>query len=197
MTDPDYFTLVELRALPDCSDFQDADILAAAAYFVAIVEREVGRPFIPRTYTDTLDGANRRSLTLSQGSIRSLTSVTVDGVAVNTALLATTSGVLRYLGYTTWIWSGVQSANVVVTYVAGKYATCPDDIKNATMWATRDRLLSQSSAAGIDTRATSMTNDLGGTTTYMLPGEKRPTGYPDLDALIASYCRNVPSLGFA
>jgi hypothetical protein len=94
------------------------------------------------------------------------------------------------------VWTA-GAGNVVVTYTAGRYTTCPDDIKDAVMWATRDRLLSQGDRAGIDVRRTSMSNDLGGTTTYLLPGEKRPTGYPDLDALISSYTRTTPSLGFA
>jgi hypothetical protein len=195
VADPDYFTTAAVVALPDCAGFVEADILAAAAYFVEIVEREVGRPFIPRTYTETFSGCGSRTLVLAHANVRSLTSVTVDGVSVTTTLLSSASGVLRYLDGTAW--SSVQPSNVVVTYVAGKYATCPADIKDAVLQATRDRLLGQTDAAGIDIRRTSQSNELGGTTTYVLPGEKRPTGYPDLDALIASYSRNVPSFGFA
>jgi hypothetical protein len=64
------------------------------------------------------------------------------------------------------------------------------------MWATRDRLLGQGDMAGIDVRRTTVATEFG-TTSYVLPGEKRPTGYPDLDALIASYIRTAPSFGFA
>jgi hypothetical protein len=196
VADPDYFTLAEFRALPDCSGsaFSDAEINAAAAYFVAIVEREIGEPFIPRSYTDTLDGNYACSLVLTHPVIRSLTSVTVDGVAVTVGLLTAASGVLRYLDGSTW--SNATPSNVVVTYSAGRFTTCPADIKNAVMWATRDRLLSQSDQNGVDIRRTSVTTDYG-TTSYVLPGEKRPTGYPELDALIASYVRNTASFGFA
>lgn len=194
---PDYFTYAEFRTLPDCggSTFSDAQIDSAAGYFTAIVEREVGEPFVPRTLTETFDGAGRSSLLLSQPYVRSLTSVTVDGTAVATNSFATTNGVLRYLSRFTFF--GTTPANVVVTYSAGRYTTCPADVKDAVMWATRDRLLSQKSNSAIDIRKTSVSNEFGGVTNYVLPGEKRPTGYPDLDAVIASYCRNTTSLGFA
>lgn len=196
MADPDYFTTAELTALPDCSGFTEAKILAAAGHFTTIVEREVGGPFVPRSYTDTLDGNGRLELVLGRADVRSLTSVTVDGVAVSTALLTATSGVLRHLDRAT-VWPTTEEANVVAVYSAGEYAACPADIKDALMWATRDRLISQSSDSAQDPRQSSMTNDLGGTNQYVLPGEKRPTGYPELDALIASYQRTTPTYGFA
>jgi hypothetical protein len=93
------------------------------------------------------------------------------------------------------VWTcGVS--NVTVVYSAGDFATCPADIKDAVMWATRDRLLSQDARTGSDARKTTVNTEYG-TTTYVLPGEKRPTGYPELDALIASYLRSTPSYGFA
>lgn len=192
---PDYFTLAELRALPDCGSttFTDAQIEGAAAYFTAIVEREVGYALIPRAFTDTLDGAGGRDLILTQGYVRSLTGVEVDGNVVSTSLLTVSGGVVRYLDGSTW---SDDIANVEVTYAAGRYAECPDDIKDACLWATRDRLLSQSDQSGIDVRKTSMSTDFG-TTNYILPGEKRPTGYPDLDAAIAGYVRTSTSFGFA
>ncbi len=200
MTDPDYFTLAEFRALPGCtgSTFTDAQINAAASYFVQIVERETKCSFIPRSRVDNLRGDGSATLELSSADVRSLTSVTVAGVTVNVAGLDATSGLLRYatasaFGTTGW----TCGAAVVVNYTAGRYATCPADVKDAVMWATRDRLLGQSDAAGIDIRKTSQSNDLGGVTTYILPGEKRPTGYPDLDAVIASYSRSAPAIGFA
>lgn len=203
MADPDYFTLVEIRALPDCSmatgataEFTDAQILAAAAHFTTIVEREVGVPFIPRTFTETLSGTGGFGLILAQTNIRSITSVTADGVAVTVGLLTANHGILRYLDRGT-VWPTTAEANVVVVYSAGEFATCPADIKDAVMWATRDRLISQNGENVVDPRQQSMTNDLGGSTVFVLPGEKRPTGYPDLDAVIASYVRHTPTLGFA
>lgn len=199
MADPDYFTLAEFRTLPDCTGslFSDAQINAAAAHFVSIVEREVfgegGEGFIPREFTVTLDGSGRSAIILPHAHISAIDTITVDDVAVLPVDLAYANGILRYLAGTYWTY-GV--ANIVVTYTAGKYATCPPDVKDAVMWATRDRLLSQSDQAGIDVRRTSMNTEYG-TVNYVIPGEKRPTGYPELDALIASYQRTTPSYGFA
>jgi len=195
MANPDYFTVAELQALPDCSGFTEAEILPPAADFTETVEREIGAPMIPRSFTDTLDGAGLSALVLSQPRVRSLTTVTVDDASVTVGLLTANNGVLRYLDGTTF--PDTEPANVVVTYSAGEYATVPADIKGAVMWATRDRLLSEKSENGIDPRRTSMTTDLGGTISYVLPGVKSPTGYPRLDAVIASYQRSTPPLGFA
>jgi hypothetical protein len=196
MADPDYFTLAEFRALPDCSGntYTDAQINAAAAYFTAIVERELGQPMIPRDVTQTLDGNYSSRLLLSSPYVRSITTVTVGGTTVSPAGLTASAGVLRYLDGTS-IWTG-GVANIVVTYSAGQFDECPADIKDAVLWATRDRLMSQSDQAGVDVRRTSITTDFG-TTNYILPGEKRPTGYPDLDAAIAGRLRTAASLGFA
>lgn len=195
MADPDYFTLAEFQAaVPDVESFEEPAILAAAAFFTAIVEREVGVPFIPRTFTLTRDGYGTSTIVLPHDHIRSISSATVNGDTVDDSLLTFGNGIVRYLSGDWWA-SGV--ANIVITYEAGEYDECPADIKDAVMWATRDRLISQSGEHTQDPRLSSMTNDLGGTMQYVLPGEKRPTGYPELDAVIASYVRNTPSFGFA
>lgn len=194
---PEYFTLEEFQALPECGlgTFTEAEVDAAEGFFVSILEREVGSPFVLRAETVTLDGSGSAALILPRADIAALSAVTVDGDVVDVGLLSSSSGILRYLtGGTVWP-CGV--GNIEVTYAYGAYATVPADVKSAVMWATRDRLLSQSNQNGIDVRRTSMTNDLGGTIQYVLPGEKRPTGYPELDALIASYQRNTPTFGFA
>lgn len=194
MADPDYFTLDEFQALPNCGQFDETDVLAAAAFFTEIVEREIGEPFVKRTVTETLDGRGTDSLVLGSPYV-TLTSVAVGGSSVDVSGLTATSGVLRYSGYGGTAWA-VGASNVVVTYQAGRWTEPPADIKDAVMWATRDRLMAHGDQNDVDVRRTSMTNDYG-TTNYVLPGEKRPTGYPELDALIASYVRTTPSLGFA
>lgn len=198
MPDPDYFTLAEFRELPDMDDegrYSDDKVEAAAAYLTETVEREVGVPLVPRTATETLDGTGGLALVLSHVHVRSLTSVTVGGTSVDVNDLTATHGLLRYVNRST-SWP-VGISNVVAVYSYGEYATCPDDIKDPVMWATRDRLLNQSTQAGANARRTSVSNDIGGTTTFVLAGEKRPTGYPDLDAAIAGRRRSDYVTGFA
>lgn len=201
MADPDYFTAVEFLALPDMTSLGPSNptILGAAAALTSIVEREVGAPFVPRVFVDTLNGNGQAGLVLNQTHVVTITGVTVSGVAVDVTQLRAVSGVLRYInpqGYVTGYPWFPGAGNVVVTYTAGQYATCPADVKDAVMWATRDKILTQGSAAGVNARRTSVSTAQG-VETYLLPGEKRPTGYPPLDAVIASYQRVTPLYGFA
>jgi len=200
MAAPDYFTLAEFRLLPDMADedtYTDDEVNAAAAYFAAIIEREVGAKFSVASATESFDGARAggyrgREIRLGHQDAVALTTVTVDGTTVSNALLTLRSGVVRYLDQERWSYT--QPGNVTITYTYG--TACPADIKDAVMWATRDRLLAQNDQNDSDPRRTSVTTEMG-TVSYLLPGEKRPTGFPELDALIASYQRNTPSFGFA
>ena len=184
---PDYFTLAEARDLPDMDRFSDAQIEAAAAYIVGVIEREVGTSFIARTRTETLDGG-WWFLSLSDPYPQAVSSILVGGVAVNTALTPVDfrGGILRYTAGTYWT-TGV--ANVVVTYTAGysTLATMPADVKQAALQGTRARLLDTSSNATLNDRRQSITNDVGGTTSFVLAGPDRPTGYPEVDAVILAW----------
>lgn len=196
----DYFTLEEFRALPDMDDdatYTDAKVTAAAEFFQAIVEGECQTSFVPRTVTETLDTWGGTSLTLATPYVRAITSVTIDGT-LSTDSFSAAHGVLQRVTtgtYTPLSW-GYGHRNVVVVYTASYSTTPPADIKDAVMWATRDRLISQNSENGHDPRLASMTNDLGGSTTYVLPGEKRPSGYPELDAVIARWARKLNTVTF-
>jgi hypothetical protein len=193
MADPDYFTIEEFRTLPDMGnavDYTEEKIESAAAYFTAIVERETGMSFSAHSFTTTLDGAYG-GVQLPHTSVQSITALTINGTAVSPSSVSVDAGGrVRFIGGGYWD-TGI--ANVTVTYVAG-FPECPADIKEPVMWATRDRLLSQNDQAGIDIRRTSVTTEFG-TTSYVLPGEKRPTGFPDLDAAIAGRRRGAPFLG--
>lgn len=192
---PDYFTLAELRGLPQVGDtakFPDARCNAVASAIEGVIDREVfGSPdvgFVARTVTETLDGNNRASLLLRTPHVRSLTSVTVDGVAVDVADLSAAHGVLRYT--TSGCWArGV--ANVVVVYVAGYGTddTVPGDVKEAALQGTRYRLLQTAPNSELNERQTSMTNDLGGTTSFAVAGTDHPTGYPTVDATLVAWRR--------
>lgn len=194
----DYFTLAEFRTLPQMSDaakYPDAAVDRAAAYITAIIERECGTSFIPRAVTETLDGSGTGTLVLSSPYARSLTSVSVGGVAVAVGNLTATGGVLRYLdGSTSWS-RGAQ--NVTVAYQAGYTTAPPADIKEAAMQGTRARLLETASTSLVDDRRTGMTTDTGGTINFVIAGENRPTGYPTVDAVILGWKRRLDMPGFA
>jgi hypothetical protein len=189
MADPDYFTLAEFRTLPDMQDSQaypDDRVLAAAAYITAIIEREVGTAFIPRARTETFDGANTYGIILNSLYVRSITSATVDGVAATGTLEAPNGIVRRRVGNAATPWT-TGLGNIVITYTYGYSATPPADIKEAAMRGTRAYLLETSEKSGVLDRRSSVTNDLGGTTTYVIAGGNNPTGYPQVDAVIVGW----------
>lgn len=197
---PDYFTLAELRALPEMSDaatYTDARIEAAAAYVVAIIEREVGTSFVARTVTNEMHDGGADVIVLDSPYVLSVTSVTEDGVAVTDTLRAPDGVLRRFLPntYTPSYWTG-GSGNVLVTYQAGYSTTPPADIKEAALLATRARLLETNSNAGIDDRRTSVNTDMG-VINYVVAGENRPTGYPQADAVILGWKRRLNAGGIA
>jgi hypothetical protein len=196
---PDYFTEAELKALPDMSAETSARITAAAAWAVGVIERVVGTSFIARTVTDEAYDGGGDAIVLLKPYVLSITSATEDGIAV-TDTLRVRSGVLRRFSSTTSFvpisWAaGV--GNVLVTYQSGYSATPPADIKEAALQATRWHLLEGRANNVNSPRQTSVTNDMGGTTNYAVAGVDRPTGYPDVDAVIVGWRDELDVFGFA
>lgn len=189
MAEPDYFTLAELRALPDMSQETEARILAAAAGVVGIIERECRTSFVARTVTDELHDGGGDAILLNTSRVLSVTSATESGVAVTDTLRAR-RGVLRRYSSATASTPGRWAAgveNVAVTYESGYSSTPPDDIKEAALAATRWRLLEGRSANVNAPRQTAISNEMGGTTSFVTADEDHPTGYPDVDATIVGW----------
>lgn len=204
MPEPDYFTTAELRALPDMDDstrYTNARILAAAAWAVGIIEREVGTSFIGRTRTETYDGSatDGYGIILREPFVISVTSVTENGITVTPVpLVINDAGILvKYdAGATTasaWLRG---SRNIVVTYVGGYSATPPADIKEAALQATRARLLSTNGRAGQNQRRRTLTTEAG-TFELAQAGKDAPTGFPEVDAVIVGWRDRIDVLGFA
>lgn len=189
MAEPDYFTLAELRAMPDMANESEARILAAAAWAVGIIEREVDTSFIARTVTGERYDGGGDGILLRKRHVISATSATENGVAVTDTLRVRYGVLRRYASATAstpgrWA-SGVE--NVAVTYQAGYSTTPPADIKEAALQATRWHLL-EGRASNVQTpRQTSFSNEMGGTTNLATAGPDRPTGYPDVDAVIVGW----------
>lgn len=201
---PDYFTLAELRALPDLDDtgtYPDAACEAAAAHIVGIIEREVGTSFVARTVTNERhNGNNRCGLRLDNAFVLSVTSATIDGVAVAESLVQYAGVVERLSGSVPVPW--YAGTVVLVTYQAGytaDLATVPADIKQAALQGTRAYLLETSELAAITDRRSQITNDAGGTTSFVMAGqdEDHPTGYPMVDSVIVGWRNKLDVMGFA
>lgn len=199
----DYFLEAELRALPQMSDtttYTTARVEAAAAYITAIIEREVGTSFISRAVTGEIHDGGRYEIVLKKPHVLSVTSATEDGTAV-TDVLRVKSGIVRKFSastsYTPGYWAA-GTGNVAITYAAGYslIADIPKDIKEAALKGTRAHLLSTNSNAGIDDRRTSMNTEIG-TVNFVIAGPDRPTGYPEVDAVILGWKAKLDNYGFA
>lgn len=201
---PDYFTLAELRALPDMSDavkYPDAAVELAADYIVDVIERVVGTSFVGRSVTETHDGLGRYGIPVRRPFVLSVTSAAENGVAVTPVPvdLDGTGVLYKYAAGATsptpWV-SG--RANVVITYVSGYslLADIPGDIKEAALQGTRSRLLSTRGSAGQHTRRTRLTTEAG-VFDLATAGKEAPTGYPEVDAVILGWADRLDTLGFA
>src|SRR5262245_50942818 len=91
----DYFTLGELRAMPDLATdtvkYPDARLTAAGEWIQALIEREVGTSFVARSRTEVLNGDDQDwdgGLKLATPYVLSVTSVTSNGVAFTSPQLA-------------------------------------------------------------------------------------------------------------
>lgn len=201
---PDYFTLEELGALPNMTEgrYSAARKEAAAAWAVGIIEREVGTSFVARTVTETYDGGGH-AIVLRKRYVLSVTSAEENGIPV-TDTLRVRNGILRRYAAagssTPARWAdGVE--NIEVTYVAGytvgdEADPVPADVKEAALQATRWRLLATNSNSDLNARQTSITNEMGGTVNFAVAGPDRPTGYPDVDAVIMGWKRRLNTVTY-
>lgn len=199
-----YFTLAELRALPDMSDtikYTDARVTAVQGDVESVIDRSVRSSFDEKSFTDTLDGG-REALRLSRRFVRSITSVTEDGVALTAGQLLDVivrGSVLRrrssgsYSTLLTWE-PGVQ--NIVVVYTAGYSATPPADIKEAALKATRYRLLTTDGRSGASDRALSIQNEFGNVQ-LSTAGPEHPFGLPEVDEVVMGWSKRLAVPGIA
>ncbi|HKY57538.1 MAG TPA: hypothetical protein VJL80_05830 [Aeromicrobium sp.] len=191
----DYFTLAEFRALPDMNDssmWSDARVTAIGEYIQGVIEGECQTSFVARSTTETLDGSGTTRLLLKTPYVLSITSATINGTAVTDTMSVSRGVVERVVAgtYNPMTWT-LGRRNVTIVYSAGYSTTPPSDIKEAALQGARAYALETSEKSGTLARRSSVTNDLGGTTSYVLAGEEQPTGYPQVDAVIVRWKRKL------
>lgn len=175
----------ELRAMSGLSsttNFPYARLVAVRRWWEDLCENYCGVAFVPRYGYDVLDGSGSDTIMLSHLHPTSLRWVKIDG-----ALVADTSEWVLYdSGKLVRDDGGTFRAdrgNVVVKYEHGHHAP-PSDLKEAALTAIRYKLIGDRS--GIPERATTMVTDVG-SYTLSLAGMNRPTGMPEVDAVLAAY----------
>lgn len=183
---PDYFTLAELRSLPDVSDaakYPDETAEAIAAEVAAEIERVVEASFVPRerTFVQPTTRAGRAAAVPD----RYILEVTSAGDYA--------APVGRILG---GVIPGEYAAGTSIDYLAGYTTEPPLDIKGAALQWTRRRLISRNNASRIDDRKTRVTSEAG-TFDLAIAGKDRPSGYPEVDVVLVAWRDRLAGFGLA
>lgn len=189
LDEPTYFDLDELRALPNVSDrtkYPDVALAAARDWITAIVERVCGTSFVARRKVETIEYGDL----LPDRYTLSLISV-LDSAGVDSTLDAGLTAAGR-LTIATFFSPRAYATRprLTVTYLAGFSFSPPADLKHVMLQAARYRLVSVDGASGIPNRALTMANEFGNITLASASVD-RPTGIPDVDAVIMGWARRV------
>jgi hypothetical protein len=186
-----YATVAELTALDGMSDPAVTSALKtdALAYAEELIDDYCGTSFTVKAFTVTLDGNDSQAINTGVLFLRSLTSVTVDGVAQNIAgwglydhgLIVRDSGVFT---------SSVVGRNVVVSGTAGATTTPPAAIKSACLDIARQWILDKVSR--IPDGAMSITNEFGNIALAQPIGPRQPTGLPQVNSILNRHRHRPP-----
>lgn len=190
-----YASLAEIRAqdaLTSQASYPTAKLEAARWQAEARFEEATGVAWVPRHARDTLTGMGSTSLMVNYRPPRSLIAAHVDGTAVGDlgTLALQPWGLVERASGITFPRPATLPGNVVLEYVYG-YDRPPADLKQAFLAYCRHLLLEGRSR--IPDRASVMTTDFG-TFTLTTAGFRRPTGLPDVDAVLNAYDQRIPGV---
>lgn len=149
--------------------------------------------WVPRYARDILDGNNRSDIVLTRQRPRTVLSVTTDGTVQTdlTQFRLYTYGVLERTNGV-WFLADVYGGgqNVIVEYTHG-YDRPPEDLRWAFL--TYVRYLLYETQSRIPDRASAFTTP-DGTFQLVTAGFQRPTGLPDVDAILNARSHRIPGV---
>ena len=195
-----YFTIAELRArkgLESEAKFSTERLIATRDRIQSIIERDNGVAYVPRYKRVRVDGSGKTNLLLPHPVLRSVRSVrtysdattyTSFSAAQIAAIPQNTIGMAERTDGSIWT-CGKQ--NLLVEYEHG-YDNPPDDLKQAALDAAQYFIFGDT--ATMSPRALDVVGEWG-TVRYSTPGADRPTGIPDVDAVIVA--NRLQSIGVA
>lgn len=202
-----YCTLAEIRAqrnLDSAAKFPTAALEDARDWFETLAEDHCGCAFVPRFARHTFDGDGSTGLRLRLTStslarrprprpVRRVLAATIDGTSVAGGAVSGwdvyPDGTIDTYDATTVFTLGRR--NVIVAWEYG-YDQPPADLKSAALAAIRARLLADE-ARQYPERATSISNEFGNILLSQ-PGTNRPTGLPEVDAVLNRLNENTGPL---
>lgn len=178
------FSIAQARALTPLNDtttYTLAKLLNVRTLVEEAIEDSCGVAFVPRYRREAIAGTNTTTVVVSQPRVTALRSVTLDGVALSVASLATVvpndAGVLYYPAG--WAWG---ASNYDIAYEHG-YPRPPARITQAALTLARSWLVD----GPLDDRTTAFTTP-DGTFALSTPGMRGSIfGIPEVDAAVRQY----------
>ena len=175
------FTIAQARALPPLNSTQTystQQIVDARTMAENAIEDACGVALVPRYFSHSTYSASTRPSLLLKPRLRSLRSVTADGVAVSIATAVTTPEGSAELTDTSW-----PAGNLAITGEHG-YDACPPRVARAALLLAKRFLV----ASPVSDRSMAHTNDDGSTDIFVTAGRGgAPTDVPEANAVIALY----------
>lgn len=180
-----YATVADVRALDglaDVSVYPDAVLQDGIDYATELIDGYCGASFEAKSFSVTLDGNGRMAIVTGVLFIRTITSVTIDGIAQSAAdFVGRPDGVVVWKGG--YFIAQPWGQNVVIAGTASFTTTPDEDIKWAARTIARQYALDLHSR--IPSRAISVTNEAGSfEVRAQAGGPGRPTSLPDVNAVL-------------
>lgn len=191
IVDSYFASVAEIRALDSLSDtskYSLATVSEARAHAETLFEHYCNRAFVPRYARVVLDGSGLDYCYLPHNQIRRLINVTEDDVELDTSEWIIYEDGKLYRPNDAFSTNAKQ--NVSITYEHG-YAYVPTDIKRAFLTFVRYLLLEAYNK--IPDRTLNYNAD-GMFVQMAQAGPNRPTGLPEVDAVLNRY--RAPKAGF-
>jgi hypothetical protein len=193
-----YADLAEIRgldALANTSKYSTGRLEQARWQAESRFEAATGVAWVPRHDREIIAGNNTTIVLLRWPRPRSLIGVSIDGTAAAdlTLFRLYSTGQVERTSGATWPTGTTTSGNVIVEYTHG-YDSPPADLKQAFL--TYVRYLVLESTSRIPDRASAFSTEAG-TFQLVTAGFNRPTGLPDVDAVLNEYSLKVPGIAVA
>lgn len=194
-----YAELADIRtldALNNTTRYPEAKLAVARTQAEDRFDWATGVAWVPRHEREILSGLGRAQLALRWQRPRSVIATTIDGTVISdlsTLRLYNWGVIERTAGLTFPVEASGGGGNVIVEYTHG-YDTPPADLKQAFL--TYVRYLVLESTSRIPDRASTLSTDFG-TMQLVTAGFQRPTGLPEVDAVLNDRSHRIPGIAVA
>jgi hypothetical protein len=180
------FGLSELQAKLGMANVAVPQLRAERDRITDLIERETGVCWSPQYDLEECAGYGRSRHVTRWRPLRSVRSLTIDGVAISAADLD--------IDEAAGVFEADQALSgwMTVGYEHG-FDQPTDSLRDAALIAAADRLQREFSA--LSSRVRRSTNDMGMTVEYSFAGRDHPTGIDEVDAVIVAHDMRSP--GFA